>query len=91
MLLCHGVLHRADGDVDGISVYAVDRNVLFFRGLCASGQKLLHPLSTAIDGNSMIADHRHNVTAMLANEKLLLHPFFLPLKILWDMTPMCKV
>ena len=73
----HGMLHGADLDMDDAVFHRPDRDVLLHGGVGGAGNDLAHRLTAADDGNARVLDLGNDVTAMLANIKLLLHDDFL--------------
>ena len=69
----HGVLHRADLDMDDAVFHRPDRDVLLHGGVGGAGDDLAHRLTATDNGNARVLDLGNDVTAMLANVKLLLH------------------
>ena len=69
----HGVLHRADLDMDDAVFHRPDRDVLFHGGIGGAGNDLAHRLAAADDGNVDVLDFGNDITAMLAKVKLLLY------------------
>ena len=69
----HGMLHGADLDMDDAVFHSPDRDVLLHGGVGGAGNDLAHRLTAADDGNARVLDLGNDVTAMLANVKLLLH------------------
>ena len=69
----HGMLHGADLDMDDAVFHRPDGNVLFNRRIGRAGDDLAHRLTATDDGNARVLDLGNDVTAMLANVKLLLH------------------
>ena len=72
----HGMLHGADLDMDDAVFHCPDRDVLLHGGVGGAGNDLAHRLTAADDGNARVLDLGNDVTAMLANVKLLLHDRF---------------
>ena len=73
----HGMLYGADLDMDDAVFHRPDRDVLLHGGVGGAGNDLAHRLTAADDGNTRVLDLGNDVTAMLANVKLLLHDDFL--------------
>ena len=73
----HGMLHGADLDMDDAVFHCPDRDMLLHGGVGGAGNDLAHRLTAADDGNARVLDLGNDVTAMLANVKLLLHDDFL--------------
>ena len=69
----HGMLHRADLNMDDAVFHRPDGDVLFNRRVGRAGNDLAHWLTAADDGNARVLDLGNDVAAMLANIKLLLH------------------
>ena len=69
----HGMLHRADLNMDDAVFHRPDGDVLFNRRVGRAGNDLAHRLTAADDGNARVLDLGNDVAAMLANVKLLLH------------------
>ena len=69
----HGVLHRADLDMDDAVFHRPDRDVLLHGGIGGAGNDLAHRLAAADDGNVDVLDFGNDITAMLAKVKLLLY------------------
>ena len=69
----HGMLHRADLDVDDAVFHRPDRDVLFHGGIGGAGNDLAHRLAAADNRDACVLNFGNDVTAMLANVKLLLH------------------
>ncbi len=69
----HGMLHGADLDMDDAVFHCPDRDVLLHGGVGGAGDDLAHRLTAADDGNADVLDFGNDITAMLANVKLLLH------------------
>ena len=69
----HGMLHRADLNMDDAVFHRPDGDVLFNRRVGRAWNDLAHRLTAADDGNARVLDLGNDVAAMLANIKLLLH------------------
>ena len=69
----HRVLHGADLDMDDAVFHRPDRNVLLHGGIGGAGNDLAHRLAAADNRDACVLNFGNNVTAMLANVKLLLH------------------
>ena len=72
----HGMLHGADLDMDDAVFHSPDRDVLLHGGVGGAGDDLAHRLTATDDGNARVLDLGNDVTAMLANVKLLHHDSF---------------
>ena len=59
--------------MDDAVFHRPDRDVLLHGGVGGAGDDLAHRLTAADDGNARVLDLGNDVTAMLANIKLLLH------------------
>ena len=70
MLLGHRMLHAANGHGNGIPFNGNDGNMLFVAGLYHTGLQLGHFFAAAHHGNTCIVDHADQISAMLANIKL---------------------
>ncbi len=69
----HGMLQGADLDMDDIVFHCPDGDMLLHGGIGGARNDLPHRLAAADDGNADVLDFGNDVTAMLANVKLLLH------------------
>ena len=69
----HGMLHGADLDMDDAVFHCPDRDMLLHGGVGGARDDLAHRLTATDDGNARVLDLGNDVTAMLANVKLLLH------------------
>ena len=69
----HGMLHGAYLDMDDAVFHCPDRDMLLHGGVGRAGDDLAHRLAAADDGNARVLDLGNDVTAMLANVKLLHH------------------
>ena len=69
----HGVLHGADLDMDDAVFHCPDRDVLLHGGVGGAGNDLAHRLAATDDRDACVLNFGNDVTAMLANVKLLLH------------------
>ena len=73
----HGMLHGANLDMDDAVFHCPDRDVLLHGSVGGARNDLAHRLAAADDGDAHVLDLGNDVTAMLANVKLLLHDDFL--------------
>jgi hypothetical protein len=73
VLLLHGVLRRADLDMDNVSLHRICGNVLLQRGVNGAGNELRHLLAAADDGHAAVPDLGDGIAARPAEIKFLLH------------------
>jgi hypothetical protein len=76
MLPGHRMLYRADGYMNGISLYLIYRDMLFPGGFCCAGYQSLHFLTATVDRNAFVPNHSYDIAAVPANQKFLFH--FIP-------------
>jgi hypothetical protein len=69
----HWVLHRANLDMDNSIFYGPNRDMFFYGSIGCAGNDLGHLFAAAYNGNTAVLNLGNDITAMLANVKLLFH------------------
>jgi hypothetical protein len=69
----HGMLYRPHSDMNGITLHLINRDMLFCGCFDGARCDLVHFLTTAHNRNAFIPDQGHDIAAMLADIKFLLH------------------
>ena len=69
----HGMLHRANLDMNDAVFHRPDRDVFLHGGIGGARNDLAHRLAAADYRDACVLNFGNDVTAMLANVKLLIH------------------
>jgi len=73
VFLCHWVLYRPHGNMNGIAVHLINRDMLLSGGFRSAGYDLVHFFTAAHNRNARIPDHGDDIAAMFADIEFLLH------------------
>jgi hypothetical protein len=73
VFLSHGMLHRPNSDMNGITVQLVNGDMLLAGSFSCSGDDFVHFFATTHNRNACIPDHGNDIAAMLADIEFLLH------------------
>jgi hypothetical protein len=73
VFLCHWVLYRPHGNMNGIAVHLINRDMLLSGSLCRTRLDLVHFFTTAHNRNTCVPNHGDDIAAMLADIEFLFH------------------